>query len=183
MTVPATLIRISTGEVLTRGPLPGNPEEPIPGLDPDLEWLIDYEPFAPPLYDGRVYALQTIMDAAATPHPTYSLYNQYEITYTTVRRAVADIKEEIINAERTQFSRHVDYADKLALLGMAIIFRELGGLQLTPLEQAVRTRIIQGGLKIYKNYLRRKQLETEAEQNQPLDIDAGWEPVDPNEPV
>lgn len=183
MTVPATLIRISTGEVLTRKLLPGDPSQPIPGLDPDLKWLIDYEPFAPPLYDGRVYSLQTTLDATSEEHPTYPLYDQYKITYTTVRRAVEDIKEEIINAERTEFGKHVDYMDKLSLMGLAIIFRELGGLQLTPLEQAVRTRIINNATKVYKNYQRRQQLELEAEQLQPLDIDAGWEAPDPNVPV
>ena len=53
MTVQATLIRKSTGEVLQRGALPvADPlNDTVPGLDPDLEWLIDYEPFAAPLYD------------------------------------------------------------------------------------------------------------------------------------
>jgi hypothetical protein len=123
------------------------------------------------------------MDATSTPHPTYPLYNQYEITYVTVRRAVDEIKEHIVNAERSEFGKHVDYMDKLAILGLAILFQEIGGQQLPPLQQAVKTRIINNALKIYKNYQRRQQLELEAEQNQPLDIDAGWEPVDPNEPV
>ncbi len=53
MTVPATLIRIATGEVLIRGLLPVAPTEPVPGLDPELQWLIDYEPFAPRMKMSR----------------------------------------------------------------------------------------------------------------------------------
>jgi hypothetical protein len=183
MTVPATLIRTSTGEVLTRGLLPVDPSIPVPGLDPDLEWLIDYEEFAPPLYDGRVYALQTTMDATATPHPDWPLYNQYAITYDTVRRAVDDIKEEIINAERNEFGRHIDFAPKLAILGLAVAFRQMDGLQLSPIEQKVYDRVMANALKIFQNYQRRQQLENEAEQLQPLDIDAGWATPAPNDPV
>ena len=105
MTVPATLIRIATGEVLIRGLLPVAPTEPVPGLDPDLQWLIDYEPFAPPLYDSRVFLLQTTMDITVLDHPTYPLYKQYRITYATVRRAVNEIKEHIVNAERNEVLR------------------------------------------------------------------------------
>jgi hypothetical protein len=38
-------------------------------------------------------------------------------------------------------------------------------------------------LKIFQNYQRRQQLENEAEQLQPLDIDAGWATPAPNDPV
>jgi hypothetical protein len=183
MSVPATLIKISTGEVLKRQLLPGNPNEPIPGLDPDLEWLIDYEPFGPPLYDSRVYTLQTTMDAMAEAHPEYPLYNQYLITYDTIRRAVEEVKEHVINRERTELGRHVDYVQKLTVLGLAIIFRQLDGLQLTPTEQAIRNRIMRNAQKLFTNHQRRRQLEQEAEQLQPLDIDAGWADPDEDEPV
>jgi hypothetical protein len=183
MTVPATLIRKSTGEVLKRSLLPGDPNAPIPGLDPDLEWLIDYEQFAPPLYDSRVYVLVTTLDATAEAHPLYPLYNQYRIAYDTSRRAVDEIKEHIVNRERTEMQRHVDFMNKLALAGLAIIFREMGGLQLTPTEQQIRGRIIRNAQKMFVNHQRRRQLENEAEQLQPLDIDAGWADPDQDEPV
>lgn len=183
MTVPATLIRISTGEVLQRGLLPVAPAEPVPGLDPDLEWLIDYEPFAAPLYDSRVYALQTTMDATATQHPTYPLYHQYLITYATVRRPVNEIKDHIVNAERNELMRHVDYIDKLCILGLAILFREVQGLTLNQQEQALRQRIIRNAQKIFANHQRRRQLENEAAQLRPLDIDAGWSTPDEDERV
>ena len=183
MTVPATLIRIATGEVLIRGLLPVAPTEPVPGLDPELQWLIDYEPFAPPLYDSRVFLLQTTLDITADNHPDYPLYKQYRITYATVRRAVDEIKEHIVNAERNQLPRHVDYIDKLCLLGLAILFREVQGLTLNPTEQALRTRIIRNAQKIFANHRRRRQLENEAGQLQPLDIDAGWSTPDEDEPV
>ncbi len=183
MTVPATLIRIATGEVLIRGLLPVAPTEPVPGLDPDLQWLIDYEPFAPPLYDSRVFLLQTTMDITVLDHPTYPLYKQYRITYATVRRAVNEIKEHIVNAERNEVLRHVEYVDKMCILGLAILFREVQGLTLNQTEQALRTRIIRNAQKIFANHQRRRQLETEAERLHPLDIDAGWSTPDSDGPV
>ncbi len=183
MTVPATLIRISTSEILVRGLLPVAPTEPVPGLDPDLQWLIDYEPFAPPLYDSRVFLLQTTMDITALDHPDYPLYKQYRITYATERRAVDEIKEHIVNKERVELERHIDYMNKLAILGLTVVFRNLAGLQLTQAEQAVRARVIRNGQKIFANHKRRTQLEAEAGQLQPLDIDAGWSVPDEDEPV
>ena len=183
MTVPATLIRISTQQVLVRGLLPTSPENEVQGLDPDLEWLIDYEPFAPPLYDGRVFMLQTTLDITSEAHPDWPLYNQYKITYSTARRAVDDIKSHIVNAEREQVRRHVDYLDKLAILGLAVIFREVEGMQLNATETALKQRILRNATKIFTNHQRRKQLETEADQLQDLDIDAGWATPDEDEPV
>jgi hypothetical protein len=184
MTVPATLIRLSTGEVLQRGTLPvADPTQPVPGLDPDLKWLIDYIPYGTPLYDSRVYQLQTTEEVTTTPHPDYPIYDQYLITYDTVRRTVDEITSAVINKEREELTHHVDYLEKLAMLGLTILFREIDGLTLTPVEESIKDRIIRNGIKIFQNHQRRKQLEQEASQLDPMDIDAGWATPDADDPV
>jgi hypothetical protein len=77
----------------------------------------------------------------------------------------------------------VDYLDKLAILGLAVIFREVEGMQLNATETALKQRITRNATKIFLNHQRRKQLETEADQLQDLDIDAGWATPDEDEPV
>lgn len=183
MSVPAVLIRISTGEIIKHDVLPVDPSIPVPGLDPDLKWLIKYEPYASPQYDARIFNLQRTEEVTEVTHPEYPLYDQYLITYNTERRPVDEIELEIVNKERVELQRHVDYTDKLSILGLAVIFRQLDGLQLMPVEQQIRDRIVRDGLKIYRNYLRRKQLVAEAATIQTPDIDAGWEAPDDDPPV
>ena len=183
MSVPSVLIRISTGEIIKHDILPVDPSIPVPGLDPDLKWLIKYEPFASPQYDARIFNLERTEEVTTTAHPDWPLYDQYLITYATLRRPVEEIELEIVNKERVELQRHIDYADKLSILGLAVIFRQLDGLQLTPVEQQIRDRIVRNGLKIYRNYLRRRQLEQEAATIQTPDIDAGWEAPDDDPPV
>ena len=185
MTVPAVLIRVSTGEIIKHAPLPvADPvNETVPGLDPDLKWLVKHEPFAAPLYDSRVYILERTEAVTDEPHPDYPLYSRYLITYNTVRRPVEQVQQAIINKEREELQRHIDYIDKLAILGLTVLFRQLDGLQLTAVEREIRDRVVRNGVKIFQNHQRRRQLEAEAEQVQPLDIDDGWTAPDADEPV
>lgn len=185
MSVPAVLIRISTGEIIKHDVLPvADPAtQEVQGLNPDLKWLIKHEPFAPPQYDSRVYQLQTTEAVTEEEHPDYPLYDRYLITYQTIRRPVDEIQQAIINAERVEFGRHVDYLEKLAILGISILSRRIEGLQLSQTEQNIMNRIERNGNKIWQNHQRRKQLEAEAEQVQPVDIDAGWATPDDDEPV
>lgn len=185
MSVPAVLIRISTGEIIKHDNLPvSDPStQTVVGLDPDLKWLIKHEPFGSPQYDSRVYSLVKTETVTEEEHPDYPLYDRYLITYQTERRAVEEIQQAIINAERVQFSQNVDYMDKLSMLGLTVLFRQLDGLQLTNTEKQIRDRIVRNGVKIFQNHQRRKQLEQEAGQVQPVDIDGGWAVPDVDEPV
>lgn len=185
MSVPGVLIRISTGEIIKHDVLPvADPAtQEVQGLDPDLKWLVKHEPFGQPQYDARVYSLQKTEAVTEEQHPDYPLYDRYLITYDTVRRAVSEIEQAIINKERNEFSRHIDYLEKLAILGISILSRRIEGLQLTATEQNIMSRIERNGLKIWQNHQRRKQLQAEAEQVQPVDIDDGWAEPDADEPV
>lgn len=185
MTVPAVLIKLSTGEIIKHALLPvADPAtQQVQGLDPDLKWLIKHEPFGAPQYDSRVYVLERTEEVTEEQHPDYPLYDRYLITYNTVRRPVDEIQQAIINQEREQLIKHIDYIDKLSILGLTVLFRQLDGLQLTATEQQIRDRIVRNGVKIFQNHQRRKQLEAEAEQVQPLDLDSNWAAPDPDEPV
>lgn len=176
MTVPATLRRKSTGEIIKRGTLPNDPNIAPIGLDPDLEWLIDYTPYIAPDYDPRVYMLQTEYAPTETPHPTYPLYNQYLITYQTVKRDAEYIKTQAEQKERERLEAEVDYTerDKLILLGLAVLFRSLDGLQLNPKETAIKNRVMSAAVNLWKNDARVQELKAQIDANQEIDMDAGW---------
>lgn len=176
MSVPATLIRKSTQELIKRGTLPAIPTEPVPGLDPDLEWLIDIEPYAMPAYDGRVYQLNTIYTAAQTPHPTYPLYNQYQITYETNRRSDEELYAAVDAKEQFELNGAVPYQEQLDLLveGQAMILKRMDKLKLDEFEEAVYTKILAHGdkKKIHKN--RVKKLYDDISKGKTFDLDDGW---------
>ena len=44
---------------------------PIEGLDPNLEWLVKYEPFVRPDYDSRIFILRQVEEVTTEPHPVY----------------------------------------------------------------------------------------------------------------
>lgn len=183
MSIQATLIKKSTGDILIRGALPVDPTNEVPGLDPDLEWLIDFQPFAAPLYDSRIFVLVTTQSVTAIPHPDYPLYNQYLIEYSTQRRNVGEIKTSIINKERTELTNHIDYMEKLAILGLAVLFRTTQGAVLNNKEQAIKKRVLDTAQKLWANHARREQLIAEIEQLESPDLDAEWATPDVNEPI
>lgn len=177
MTVPATQIQLSTGLVTRRGPLPvADPTQPVPGLDPDFVWLIDYEPYASPAYDPRIYNLTTVFTNNGVPHPTYPLYNQYEISYTVqiksheeLYQAVDDKEQDVLNSLIT-----FDKKDKLFTDMLGILIALADGINLDDDEQAVLDDMIAkySVRKIHKN--RKKQLYDDISKDKPFDIDDGW---------
>lgn len=176
MTVPATLRRISTGEILKRGILPNSPDISPVGLDPDLEWLIDYTPYAMPDYDPRVFQLVTEFAPTQTAHPLYPLYNQYLITYRTEKREADYVKSQAEAKERERLEVNVDYTqrDKLVLLGLAVLFRSLDGLELNAKETVIRNRVMTAAVNLWKNDARVQELKAQIDAGQEIDLDEGW---------
>lgn len=176
MTVPATLIRISTQEVIKRGTLPTTPDQPVPGLDPDFEWLIDYIPYNSPEYDPRIYSLITTMANTDIPHPTWALYNQFLITYTTEKRNQEELKAAVDQKEQDVLNALISYdvKDKLItdMIGILIALSE--SLNLDDDETAVLAEMEAKYVsrKIHKN--RKKKLYDDIEKDKPFDIDDGW---------
>lgn len=177
MNIPSVLIRISTGEILRHADLPiSDPTQPVPGLDPDLKWLIKNQPFSEPDYDERIFILNRIETVTATAHPTYPLYDQYLITFTTAKRTKQEIKEEVNNARRAALQRvwkPEEQLETLAVLG-SILLRKIDGLTLTPEEQEAVDRIIEIGDQHAQNEANSRSLKTRVDNDEEPDLDDGW---------
>jgi hypothetical protein len=176
MSLPAVLIRKSTGEIIKHGTYPRLDMDPVDGLDPDLEWLLKYTPYAVPEYDPRVYQLITTQEVTTDPHPDYSHLNQFRITYATQKREQEEIEANIENAEQLANNRIIENQRqlKLMVLGLAVLFRKVEGLALNQKEQVIANRIVAAGTKLWNNdqVLRNKVAAYLAGQEP--DIDEGW---------
>lgn len=179
MSIPAVLIRISTGEVIKHDTYPSNIIEPIPSLDPDLKWLIKWIPFPQPDYDSRIFRLITTEEITEIAHPTYPLLDQYLITYGTEKRTDDEIINHVENAETNANESLLDYTQrvKLLTLGIGILIRKTDGLALTDKEITIQDKLVSIAIKIWKN-----DTELKAKLQQIIDgiepeIDSGWENV------
>ena len=158
MSYPAVLIRKSTGAVLNPNgqwpALDGNGEPaPVPGLDPDLEWLLKHEPYPRPEADSRYYFVQKTEAVTAEPHPDYPFANQYLTTYDTVKRAAEEIKAQARNVEASVLNEVFTPREQslILALGVGILFRKTDNATLNPKEEAVATLCKQIALRVWNN--------------------------------
>lgn len=179
MSLPAVLIRKSTGEILKRSLYPREDMGTIDGLDPDLEWLLVYIPFNVPDYDPRVFILNTTEEITTTPHPDYSNLNQFLITYTTIKRDIVDIEYSLKNAENIANEGIVSQTDfnKLVLLALGVIIRYSKGQTLTQKEIDMMNKILSIAVKVWKNDDNFQLLLNDYTLGNEPNIDAGWENI------
>lgn len=172
----AVLFNTQTNLIVNRGPLPGNPEEPIPGLAPELKWLIVYQPFVEPTYDERYNILNVIETVTTDPHPQYPLYHQFKITFEVVLRPTSEIIEAARRVEQEALMQVFKLEDQVKLLtfGEAVIFQILGQQSLNPKQQAVRTRLIDTARKLWENESNRETKEAAIIAGQQPNLDQGY---------
>jgi len=173
----AVLIRKSTGEIIKHGFYPREDMQLIEGLDPDLEWLVKYEPFLVPDYDSRIYVLNRHEEVTTESHPDYPHLNVYKITYSTTKRTTEEIETSIVNAENNANEQVIPYTKQLKLLALSVgvLFRNIEGMELTVKEQAVKNKMMQVAVNVWKNDAKvREKIQQLSEGIEP-NIDEGWE--------
>lgn len=164
------LRRISTGEVLKRNARypTATDDGPIDGFDPDLEYLAMDQDVQPD-YDARVFDLVTNEAKDGT---------LWRITFSTLRRDNSTIKVAVTNKEASEVYSHMTPTerDKLMLVALGVLFRQLAAQTLTVKEQAVRNRVMGLAAKLWKNDDNAAALFTAIDAGQTPNIDSGWEP-------
>ena len=177
MSLPSVLIRKSTGEIIKHSNYPRTDMEPIVGLDPDLEWLVKRELFEAPDYDSRIFILNKNEAITTTADTEFPHLNQYQISYSTSKRADGDIQVSVENAERQANESIFPYTEQLKtmLLGIAVLFRVSDGLALNPKEQAVADKVMALAVRVWKNDQAMKDKIQEIVDGTEPNIDEGWE--------
>lgn len=182
MSLPAVLIRKSTGEILKFSNYPNIDLSPVQGLEPDLEWILKHTPYPAPEYDSRIFMLKETSSVTTEPHPQFPDINMYKTTYATIKRPNEDIIRAIENAEESANMSVMDYRtnDKLHTLAVGIHTRQNEGILPSQAELEILNRLKEIDVKLWKNdaekHLKIEQVEAGLEP----DIDAGWEKVDVN---
>jgi len=188
MSLPAVLIRKSTGKTLKFGPWPTQDMSPAPNLDPDLQWLLRHTPFKSPDYDARIWTLVELLpdleDMAATntleqleAHPEYPEIKTYKKTYGTEKKPDTDIIRSIENAEEAANREILTYrtTEKMLLTTAGILARVNSGVQPNAKEQEMLDSLMAFDVKIWKNDEEKKRKIAQVEQGLEPDIDSGWE--------
>lgn len=176
MGTPSVLIRKSTGEIIKHADYPRLDMQPIAGLDPDLEWLVKYTPYDQPDYDSRIFMLQTTESITTEPHPEWKWLNQYQITYSTVKRQAAEIETAIYNAEKNANNQVFPYEKQLKILalGIGVLYRNVAGMTLTQKEVAIKNKCLAIATNIWKNHDTSTAKVAAVNSGLEPDIDANW---------
>lgn len=177
MSVPAVLIRISTGEVIKHDNYPNAEVTPVQGLDPDLKWLVKYIPYDKPSYDSRIFKLITTEEITTIAHPDYPDLDQYLITYNTQKRSNTEIQEYIENAENFANETLLPYDRRVKLLTLAVglLIRKTNGITLTANEEVIQQKMLNIAVKVWKNDTELQSKIAQLLNGEEPEIDAGWE--------
>lgn len=177
MSLPAVLIRKSTGEILKHAPYPNVDMTPVQGLDPDLEWKLKHTPFASPDYDSRIFELEQIEEVTEEAHPEYADLKMYKKTFKTNKRADEDINRSIENAEEAANREITNYRtnEKLFMLAIGILVRVNAGTQPNTKEQGILNQVMEFDVKVWKNDAEKKIKKDQVAAGLEPDIDSGWE--------
>ena len=165
------VLQLSTGEIISRNkawPVANGME--IPGLDPDYVYLLQLTD-AQPDYDPRIFTLDKVetIDASA---------NEIRVSWNTVARPVEEVKINAANVEAVENQRHYEERerDKLMILGLGVLFRQVANQALTAKEIALKDKVITVATRVWKNDARLRAIVTDLDSGKTPDLDAGWEP-------
>lgn len=176
------LYRISTGQILNHNytypvaPQPGDPYPPIQGLDPDLKIFMYYEPFEKPEVDQRIFTIQITHTITTDPHPEYSQFDQYRVTYVSVKRPDEVIKSNIDfrrNITNEEVFPEQDFRNDM-VLALSAALEHQNPNQWTDEQEAAINRLIERGSKFNQNAINAKTKKDQVDLGQEPDIDDGW---------
>lgn len=181
MIVNGLLLDKTTRQIVNRTTI--NTDTANNNLDPNYLWMIERYTNTPPSYDSRIYILDTnlpdlTVDLATIPdHPDHAGYKEYLVEYALTKRVNSEIEGAVYNAEKLANNGLLgdDALNKLAILGIGVLFRALDGLTLTTKEETLATKLQQIAIKIWQNDQNLRDKLTEIASNIEPDIDAGWE--------
>jgi len=151
----ATLIRISTQEIIKKAEYPKNVIEPIIGLDPDLKWLLVNEVARPP-YDPSVEKLIRVEQITIEAHPVYPDFDQYKIYWNIVALTAqeqSDYQQRQDDADGYGTKQSIRQADGQIMVNrfFAVVHRRVGNGTLTPARAVKVSNYMKDGLWFLSN--------------------------------
>ena len=156
---------------------------PIIGLDPDLEVLVKRTPYDIPEYDPRLKVLVTTQGASDEFDTQYPTTKKWLTTYTLLDRATPDKLNSVLEAENDANYKVFPNNKQLKyiVLSLAIIDRKASGLTISPKQQIILDKLQAKANMIWTNHIAGETKATAVTAGQLVDLDAGWESVDPEQ--
>lgn len=140
-------------QILNRNNCPRIDGQPVVGLEPNTEWMANYEPYKTMDYDPRVYIPVKHETPTVIAHPSYPNYHQFLITYTYERRSNEDIvtaiKAKMSDANASLITQ--SDRDMLNVITINSGYNLADGKQLTPEEITAKNRLQEVNCKMQKN--------------------------------
>lgn len=126
-----------------------------------------------PAYDARVETLER----SIAPDIENGTITE---SWTVVSKTNAQIIEEIRALEYEKNSLLLDsrLAEKLSILGIGLMMRQVGDTGLNNVEKQIRRRMIALSTKVYTNETNKRALIDAVNAGNPYDISAGWEDIE-----
>jgi hypothetical protein len=180
--VPAVLIRKSTQEIIKQDLYPREDMQPVQGMDPDYEWLVKFIPFEEPVYDSRIFIMQTNLPDLSfldqfQQHPSYPGLREYRITYNPIKRSNAEIIMAIENAEKdanASIWSEAVHKDETMFMMLASL-KKSENISITADEQAHIDEMYSITSKLAKNRDTKNIKVGQVNSGQEPNIDEGWE--------
>lgn len=183
MAIPAVKVNRETRAPIVFGSYPNINGDPITDFDiagtGTEEWLILDVPVDPNniIYDSRYYHLvETITATPGDEHPLYPGVGRYLKTYTTPKRPIENILNEVENAENDANEQAWPLPKQFKVLAIATrsAYKKAIGLNLGTIEQAAFDLMNDYTAKLIDNYANAQALKTQIEADYEPDLDSGW---------
>lgn len=174
------IFRVSTNQITNMNATwPRTDGGPLVGANPDFRYFKKVNS-TPPDIDHR-YTLTTTTGmvnatpAAAEGHP----YGNYETIYEPVKLPVADLKRQVLDETKRQFSMRFPQADSIMELSEVAdaLSRRDAGLSLTTAQQAILGNMLGVGDFVSQLRARQAALNAAIDADEDYDITAGWPSV------
>jgi hypothetical protein len=156
---------------------------PIQGLSENMEVLVKREPYAIPEYDPRLKRLVTSYDISEeydTEHPTSRMWvKTYSLLDRSTDEKIISVSEAENDANYQVFPTQDHF--KYMVLAIAIIDRKASGMTISAAQQTLLNRVQNRATKIWQNHVISQQKAAAIEAAQEVDLDEGWENIDPEQ--
>lgn len=156
---------------------------PVSGLDLDLEYFVERQPFAVPEYDPRLVILKISNYPVDELDSEFTANRMWITSYEVVERTVDDKKlsveesESDANVQVFPSKRHLKYLTLYAIISR----REALGLNITPAQQEILDKVETKGARLWQNHTVAIDKKSVLDAGNPVDLDSDWELIDPED--
>lgn len=153
----------------------------VVGLDNDLEYLEKTIPNEQPTFDSRLFNLiitQEFKDEESVNPPL----RKWEITYSLQDKNKEQKKISIVETEQlaSEEVMPMNQFMRFTVMYCIILKRKIDGLSISTEQQDILDKYETKGLSIWQNWINGLTKKSDIDIDNSIDIDSGWNSINPN---